>query len=166
MCCIVTLIAACKKKPVDPEPEPQNVNYAEQYVGNYIGQFTLTLLTMNEQPVNNMSFPIEGIRMDIAKGEQDNTVTATVSVDNESHQTTGTTKDDKADFESVRLVIDKPDQMYTFDLDLKMEGTKPTSDSLNIVGSFSGNGVFVFQGQTNILDEVSGTVSGKLAKQQ
>ena len=166
LCCIVALLAACKKKPVEPEPEPQNVNYAEQYVGNYTGQFTLTILTMNNEPATNMSFPIDGITMDIAKGEQDNTVTATVSVDNESHQTSGTTSADKADFENVQFKIDKPDQQYAFDLSLKMEATKPTSDSLNVVGTFSGSGMFTFMGQINVLDEVSGTVSGKLAKPQ
>ena len=166
LCCIVALVAACKKKPVDPEPEPQNVNYAEQYVGNYIGQFTLIIATMNNEPATSMSFPIDGITMDIAKGEQDNTVTATVTVDNESHQTAGTATADKVDFENVHLKIDKPDQQYAFDLNLKMESVKPTSDSLRVTGTFSGNGLFAFMGQMNILDEVSGTISGKLAKPQ
>lgn len=166
LCCMATLIAACKKKPVDPEPDPQPVDYAVNYVGNYVGQFTLTIATMNNEPATNLSFPIDGVHMDIAKGEQDNTITATVTVDNESHQTSGTTTADKADFESVHLKIDKPDQQYAFDLDLKLEGNKPTSDSLNVVGTFSGNGMFVFMGQMNVLDEVSGTVKGKLAKPQ
>ena len=164
MCCIVALMAACKKKPVDPTPEPDPVNYAEQYQGNYIGQFTLTICTMNNESVTNMVFPIDNIQMDIAKGDEDNTVTATVTVDNESRQTSGVTNKEKVDFETVNLIIDKPDQQYLFDLDLQLEGEKPNSDSLNITGTFTGSGYFVFLGEMHELDEVSGTVSGKLAK--
>ena len=72
---------------------------------------------------------------------------------------------EKADFESLHFVIDKPDQFYTFNLDLKLEGTKPTSDSLNIVGTFSGNGSATIMGQDQQFDEVSGNVNGKLVRQ-
>ena len=46
-----------------------------------------------------------------------------------------------------------------------MEGNKITTDTLGIAGTFSGNGTFVFMGETNILDEVSGNVNGILGKQ-
>ena len=135
--CLVVLFAACKKKPVEPTP----VDYTANYVGNYIGQFTLS------------------------KGTETNAITATVTVDNESHQTTGTATADKADFGTVHLVIDKPDQHYSFNLDLKMEGSKAASDTLNIVGSFTGKGAAEIMGQEQIFDEVSGTLNGKLLKQ-
>jgi hypothetical protein len=163
--CLVVLFAACKKKPVEPTP----VDYTANYVGNYMGQFTLTITSMNNSAVSNMSFPIDSIKMDIAKGAEANAITATVTVDNESHQTTGTATADKADFGTVHLVIDKPDQNYYFSLDLKMEGTKAESDTLNIVGSFMGNGKATFptpQGPVEqIFEEVSGSINGKLAKQ-
>lgn len=165
LCCILAVMAACKKKPVDPTPEPEPIDYAPNYVGNYVGTFNLTIYTMNNDSVTNMSFPVDAIRMDIVQGEEMNAVTATVTADNESHQTTGVTSAEKVDFESVNLLIDKPDQFYTFNLDLKLEGNKPNSDSLNIIGSFSGSGTFEFMGQTQVLDEVSGTVSGQLGKQ-
>ena len=166
MCCIVALMAACKKKPVEPTPEPEPVNYAEQYVGNYLGSFTLTINTMNNEAVTNMSFPIDGIAMSVTEGEEINSITATVTVDNESHQTSGVTTSEKADFESIHLKIDKPDQHYSFDLQLKLEGNKASDGSLNISGTFSGTGTFEFPiGQVNVLDEVSGTVSGILTKQ-
>jgi hypothetical protein len=167
LCCIVTLMTACKKKNVDPtpEPDPEPINYAEQYVGNYLGSFSFTILTMNNEAVNNMSFPIDNINMNIAEGEEDNTITATVTVDNETRQTTGTTMKEKADFNLLHLIIDKPDQGYRFDLDLKLEGNKIATDSLTIAGTFTGNGIFEFMGETNILDEVSGTVNGQLGKQ-
>ena len=164
LCCIVALMTACKKKPVDPTPDPEPVDYAANYVGNYIGEFTLTVLTMNNEEVNNWSFPVDSIRMDLAKGETFNSVTATVTVDNETRYTNGTASGEKADFETVHLIIDKPDQGYRFDLDLKMEGSK-AENVLNITGSFSGTGNFEFNGQTIVLDEVSGTVSGILTKQ-
>ena len=161
--CLAVLFAACKK-PVEPTPEP--VDYAPNYVGNYIGQFILSINSMNNQAVSNMAFPIDGIGMDIAKGEEINTITATVTVENESHQTTGTATADKADFGTVHLVIDKPDQNYYFNLDLIMEGSKPESDTLIIVGTFSGNGNFTMPtGELVLLNEVSGDVNGKLAKQ-
>jgi len=161
--CLVVLFAACKK-PVEPTPEP--VDYAPNYVGNYIGQFTLTINSMNNQAVSNMSFPIDGIGMDITKGQEINAITATVTVEDESHQTTGTATADKADFGTVHLVIDKPDQNYYFNLDLVMEGTKAESDTLNIVGTFSGNGNFTMPtGELILLNEVSGDVNGKLVKQ-
>ncbi|MBR3490895.1 MAG: hypothetical protein IKH44_01155 [Bacteroidales bacterium] len=159
--CLVVLFAACKKKPVEPTP----VDYTANYVGNYMGQFTLTITSMNNSAVSNMSFPIDSIKMDIAKGTETNAITATVTVDNESHQTTGTATADKADFGTVHLVIDKPDQHYSFNLDLKMEGSKAASDTLNIVGSFTGKGAAEIMGQEQIFDEVSGTLNGKLLKQ-
>ena len=162
LCCLVAVLAACKKKPVEPTPEPEPIDYAANYVGSYLGQFTLTILTMNNEAVTNMSFPVEGIQMDIAKGEEFNTVTATVTVDNETRQTSGTATEAKVNFETVHLIIDKPDQGYRFDLDLQMDGTKAKSDTLNITGSFTGNGSFVFMGETQILDEVSGNLSGTL----
>lgn len=168
LCCLVAVLAACKKKPVEPtpEPDPEPIDYTINYVGDYLGQFTLTLLTMNNEEVTNMSFPIDGIGMTLAKGEDFNAITATVTVDNESRQTTGIATEEKADFETVNLIIDKPDQGYRFDLQLKMEGNKPTEESLEISGTFTGSGNFVYNGQNNILDEVSGTVSGQLTKQQ
>jgi len=168
LCCIVALMTACKKKPVEPtpEPDPEPIDYAINYVGDYLGQFTLSLLTMNNEAVTNMSFPIDGIGMSLAKGDDFNAITATVTVDNESRQTSGTATETKVDFETVNLIIDKPDQGYYFDLQLKMEGNKPTEESLVISGTFTGNGYFVYNGQNNILDEVSGTVSGQLTKQQ
>lgn len=158
--CLVVLFAACKKKPVEPTP----VDYTANYVGNYIGQFTLSITSMNNSAVSNMSFPIDSIRMDIAKGAEANAITATVTVDNESHQSAGTATAEKADFGTIRLIIDKPDQNYSFNLDLVMEGTKAVSDSLNIVGTFSGNGSANIMGQEQVFNEVSGTINGKLGK--
>jgi hypothetical protein len=86
-----------------------------------------------------------------------------VTADNESRQTSGIVTEEKADFESVNLIIDKPDQHYMFNLDLKLEGNKPVSDSLNIMGTFTGSGTFELMGETQILDEVSGNLTGKLA---
>ena len=161
--CLVVLLAACKK-PVEPTPEP--VDYAPNYVGNYIGQFTLTINSMNNQTQSGLSFPIDGIKMDIAKGDKINDITATVTVENESHQTSGTTTAEKADFGTVHLDIDKPDQNYYFNLDLMMEGKKAESDTLNIIGTFSGNGNFTMPtGETVLLNEVSGDVNGKIVKQ-
>ena len=165
LCCLVAVMAACKKKPVEPTPDPEPVNYAEQYVGSYLGSFDFTILTMNNEAVTNMTFPIDNITMNIAEGEGENAITATVTVDNETRQTTGTAIEEKANFETVHIIIDKPDQGYRFDLDLKMEGNKMAADSLNITGTFTGNGTFVFMGETNILDEVSGNVNGQLGKQ-
>ena len=161
LCCLVVLFAACKK-PVEPTPTP--VDYAPNYVGNYIGEFTLTINSMNNQAVSNMAFPIDGIGMDITKGQDINAITATVTVDNESHQTTGTATADKADFGTVHLIIDKPDQNYYFNLDLVMDGTKADSDTLLIVGTFSGDGSATIMGQEQVFNEVSGTINGKLAK--
>ena len=161
--CLVVLFAACKK-PVEPTPEP--VDYSANYVGNYIGQFTLSITSMNNGAVSNMNFPIDSIRMDITKGSQANAITATVTVDNEAYQTSGTATADKADFETVSLVIDKPDQNYLFNLDLKLEATKALSDTQNIVGTFSGNGNFTLPtGDVMLLNEVSGNLDGKLRKQ-
>ena len=165
LCSLAIVFAGCKK-PVEPTPEP--VDYTPNYVGNYIGQFMLTVATMNNQPQTGMSFPIDGIGMDIAKGAEFNAITATVTVGNDIRQTTGTATAEKADFETVRLVIDETHQAsnpYIFNLDLLMEGTKAANDTLIITGTFTGNGSFFFNGMENVLDEVSGSLSGKLVKQ-
>jgi hypothetical protein len=106
--------------------------------------------------------------MDITQGTEANTITATVTVGNKSHYTNGTATAEKAEFETVHLVIDETHQIsnpYIFNLDLLMEGTKAASDTLNIVGSFSGDGSATIMGQEQVFNEVSGTISGKLAKQ-
>ena len=75
---------------------------------------------------------------------------------------------DKASFDPVHLVIDEMHQLsnpYLLNLDLQMEGAKADSDTLYITGSFTGNGVIIFNGVENTLYEVSGTLSGKLVKQ-
>ena len=165
LCSIAVMFAACKK-PVEPTPTPEPVvDYTTQYVGNYLGQFTFTIVSMNNEPQSNLTFPIDSIRMDIAKGSADNTIVATVTVDNETHQTQGTATEANADFGTVHLNIDKPDQHYTFELDLKMTGTPVQNDTLNITGSFSGKGTFEIAGQPYPLDEVSGTLVGDLKKQ-
>ena len=164
--CLAVLFAACKK-PVEPTPEP--IDYTPNYVGNYIGQFTLTITSMNNQPQASLSFPIDSIGMNITKGEEANIITAMVTVENESHYTNGTATAEKADFETVHLVIDETHQVmnpYIFNLDLLMEGTKATSDTLNIAGSFSGDGSATIMGQEQVFNEISGTLSGKLVKQQ
>ena len=47
-----------------------------------------------------------------------------------------------------------------------MEGKKAESDTLNIIGTFSGNGNFTMPtGELILLSEVSGDVNGKLVKQ-
>jgi len=164
LCCMAMSFVACKPEP-SPNDPVDNVDYTEKYVGNYLGAYDFTITSMNNEAVTNMSFPIESIGMNITKGDADNAIIATVTVDNESHQTTGTATADKADFGTVHLVIDKPDQHYSFNLDLKMEGSKAASDTLNIVGSFTGKGAAEIMGQEQIFDEVSGTLNGKLLKQ-
>ena len=168
LCCIAVAFASCKKKPVDPtpvDPTPsEDVNYAPNYVGSYNGSYTFAITSMNNQP-QTLSFLMDNIVMNIAEGSENNNITATVTVDNETRQTTGTTTKEKIDFDFVHLTIDKPDQGYKFALDLKMEGTKTEGNTLNVNGNFTGNGEFFFNGVTNILDEVSGTLSGELVKQ-
>ena len=166
LCSLAVLFVACKK-PVEPTPEP--VDYTPNYVGNYLGQFTLTITSMNNQLQTGLGFPVDGISMDITKSEEANAITAMVTVGNESHYTNGTATADKAEFETVHLVIDETHQSmnpYLFNLDLLMEGTKVANDTLNIVGSFSGDGSATIMGQEQVFNEVSGTISGKLVKQQ
>lgn len=169
LCCLAVAFASCKKKPVDPTPVDPTpvvpVDYASNYVGKYLGGFNFIITSMNNQS-QGMSFLIDNIGMDITQNADTNTVSATVTVDNETRQTRGTTTEEKADFESVHLIIDKPDQHYWFELDLKMEGTKTGSDTLNITGAFSGNGKFTVEGYDPVqLDEVSGKLNGSLVKQ-
>ena len=164
LCSLAVLFVACTK----PEPDPEPVDYTPNYVGNYIGQFSLTITSMNNQPQTGLGFPLEGIGMDITKGEEANAIIASVTVESETHYTNGTATAEKADFETVYLVIDETHQImnpYIFNLGLLMEGTKASSDTLLITGTFTGDGTFTFNGVENNLTEVSGTLTGKLAKQ-
>lgn len=165
LCFLAVAFVACKPDNPTPVDPVDDADYTEQYVGNYIGTYEFTILTMNNDPVTNMTFPMDNIGMVITKGEGDNAITATVTVDNETRETHGTATADKADFQSVTLSIDKPDQMYMFTLDLKMEGKKVDTDTLKVTGDFSGDGKFTFMGQETILNEVSGNMVGTLVKQ-
>lgn len=162
LCCMALAFTACK--PDNPE---DTTDYTDNYVGNYLGSYNFVITSMNSQP-STLPFQIENISMDIAKGTDFNAITATVTVDNKTHQTTGKATKDKAEFDNVHLVIDEMHQMsnpYLFNLDLLMEGTKADSDTLKVTGTFSGNGKFTFNGTETILNEVSGTLSGDLVKQ-
>ena len=166
LCSLAVMFAACKK-PVEPTPEPV-VDYTTQYVGDYLGQFTLTITSMNNQQQTGMSFPIDGIGMVITKGEGDNALVASMTVDDETHQAMGTATNEKATFAPLHLVIDETHQIsnpYLFNLDLQLEGTKAESDTLSITGSFTGNGSASIMGQEQTFEEVSGTVNGKLVRQ-
>lgn len=167
LCCFAVALASCKKKPVDPTPaDPtEDVNYAPNFIGNYNGSYTFAITSMNNEP-QTLSFTMDNIIMNITEGSENNAIMATVTVDNETRQTTGTTTKEKIDFDFVHLTIDKPDQGYKFALDLKMEGTKAENGNLNVTGNFTGDGDFFFNGIQNILEEVSGTLSGELVKQQ
>ena len=117
LCSLAVMFAACTK----PEPDPEPVDYTPNYVGSYLGQFTLNITSMNNQPQTNLGFPLEGISMDITKGEEVNAITAMVTVGIESRYTNGTATEEKAEFESVHLVIDETHQIsnpYIFNLDL------------------------------------------------
>ena len=70
LCSLAVLFVACKK-PVTPE----SVDYTPNYVGNYIGQFTLNIDSINYQP-QPLSLPIDGIGMEIAKAEEFNAIRA------------------------------------------------------------------------------------------
>ena len=121
---------------------------------------------MGEQNLpGGTQYQIDDICMVITKGTTDNALVATVTVDNETRETVGTAKEDKADFDVVHLTVDKPDQGYRTELDMKMEGIKGEDGVLNITGTFTGNGVFNFLGVNYIIDEAKGTLVGNLVKQ-
>lgn len=166
LCCIVAAVAACKKKPVEPTPEPvpQPVEFSEKYVGNYLGNMVLAIQgTIDTVSISvPMLFPFDSIAMTITKGDADNTVNATVIIDNELYQTSGTATADKADFDVVHLILDKPDFNVTGDV--QFVATPAESDSLNLSGSFAGTGTVNFLGETYPIN-ATGTVNGKLGKQ-
>ena len=160
--CIAVMFASCKK-PVEPTPEPVPVDYTVNYVGDYLGTFTLTLTSMNNQPQTGLSFPIDSIRMNITKAEADNTITATVDIENELYQAVGKTTAEKIEFDDIPLNLEKPD--FTVVGTLKLEGVLDTDDLLHITGSFSGSGTAFIMGEEQHFEEVSGTVDGNLERQ-
>ena len=136
LCCFAVAFASCKKKPVDPTPVDPTPSEDVNYAPNYVGSYNGSY-TFAITSMNNQPQTLSFL--------MDNIV---MNIAEGSH-----------------LTIDKPDQGYKFALDLKMEGTKAEGNTLNVNGNFTGNGEFFFNGVTNILDEVSGTLSGKLVKQ-
>ena len=157
LCSLAVMFAACKK-PVEP-----TVDYTSNYVGNYIGQFSLTITSMNNKPQPSLSFPIDSIRMDIAKGEEANTITATMFIEDEIYQAAGTATAEKADFGTIHLDLDKTE--FTLNLDLRLECAPLQNDTLNFTGDFTGHGSAMILGQEQQFSEVSGNVIGNLGKQ-
>ena len=160
LCCMALSFVACKK-PVEPTPEP--VDYTTNYVGNYLGQFTLTITSMNNQAQSGLSFPIDSIRMDIAKMDEVNAISATVTIENEPYQAVGTATEEKANFEPVHLILDRPD--FSIICDIILEGQPVVGNTLSLTGSFSGSGKAFIGGAEQQFDEISGTVTGQLNKQ-
>ena len=158
MCAVAVLFTACKK-PVDPV----TVDYGNNYIGNYIGNFTLTINSMNNQPQSGLSFSIDKIGMDITKGAELNAITASMTIENETYQATGTASADKVTFTPVHLTLDKSE--FTIVCDIYLEGEPIENEVFNLNGNFSGNGSALIMGQEQIFDEISGTVEGKLQKQ-
>lgn len=164
LCCIAVAFASCKKKPVDPTPVDPivPVDYTENYVGSYVGSYTFNISSINGQP-QPFSFEMDNIRMDIAKGADDNVITATVTIDDVTRQTTGIAKEDKADFDFVHLGVVKPE--FAIDLNFKMEAAKVASDTLNISGTFTNGTGWILFGQIVDITDAEGTLNGKLVKQ-
>ena len=164
--CLAMAFVACKP---DPTPEPvDTTNYAEKYVGNYIGTYVFNITSMNHQS-GLATFEVENIGMDINAGDADNTVVATVSIDNQTQHATGTTTKEKVTFSRLQFVVNEMHQSqspYMCNVEeLLLEGSKVDSDTLDITGTFAGNGTYTFTGTPIIVDEISGYVTGKLVKQ-
>ena len=155
LCSIAVAFTACKK------PEP--IDYAANYVGNYLGQFTLTITSMNNDPSTSMSFPIDSIVMNIAKGQASNSITATVTIENEAYQAVGTASEEKVTFNPIHLNLNKSD--FSIICDINLEGEPIVNDTLCLNGNFAGTGSAMIWGQEQQFDEISGTVNGKLKKQ-
>ena len=162
MCCIAVLFAACKKK--SEEPTPDGGNYSEQYVGSYAGSLTIAVVgTIDTVNVTApMTFPVDSVWMEIKKGGTENSLKATVTIDNETQETTGVATAEKASFEKVHLTLNKPD--FNIVSDIKLNVSPAENDSLNVGGDFSGSGTANFFGSVYPIVS-TGTVSGKLAKQ-
>lgn len=156
--CLAILFAACKK----PTPPAEPVDYTANYVGNHLGRFTLTITSMNNQPQSSMSFPIDSITMSIDKAETLNAIIATVTIDSEPYQATGTVTESQIHFNPIPLNLDRPD--FAIEGNINLEGTK-NDGKLNITGDFSGHGVASIMGAWNTFDEISGTIAGELQKQ-
>lgn len=160
--CLAIVVAACHKP--EPEPTPEATDYSEQYVGSYLGSMTLTIMgTVDTVSVSTpMTFNFDGVALDITKGDEDNAINATVTIDNEPYQTTGTTTAEQANLETVHLNLDKPDFNVTGDITLT--ATPVENDSLGLSGDFSGSGTANIFGVTYPI-VATGTVSGNLGKQ-
>jgi hypothetical protein len=163
MCCITVLFAACKK-PVNPTPEPETVDYSAKYTGDFLGSFTLSISgTMSDTiPLSGLSFPFDSITMNIDHDDTFNSLVAKVTIDNEDYCTLGTASESKADFNSLHLNLNKPD----FDIigDIKLEATVISKDSLSLGGDFSGTGTIYFMGIQYPVD-ATGIVNGRIGRQ-
>jgi hypothetical protein len=157
LCAIIVLFATCKK-PVDPPV----IDYSLNYLGSYLGNFTLTVTSMNNQPQSAMSFSIDSIGMDITKGAETNAIMVSMTIENEPYHITGTASADKVTFTPVHLTLDKSD--FSIVCDIHLEGEPIENGIFNFKGDFSGNGSANIMGQVQTFDEVSGTVEGKLQK--
>lgn len=165
--CFVAIVAACKKKPVEPTPEP--INSSELYVGDFQGSLTLSVtgtlydtLGQAMPVVSPWRFPFDNITLKIRKGESDNDVNMTVTIDSETYEAAGIATAESAVFERVPLNLDKPG--YIINGDIQLIASPAENDSLNLGGDFNGTGTASIFGANYDID-ATGTVSGKLGKQ-
>ena len=167
--CLTMALVSCTPEPTPTPVDPDDTtDYAEKYVGNYIGSYVFNITSMNHQS-GLASLEVDDIGMDITLGDADNTVVATVSIDNQTQHATGTTTNDKVTFSSLHFVVNEMHQSqspYMCNVEeLLLEGSKVDADTLNITGTFAGNGEYTFNGTTFNVEEISGYVTGKLVKQ-
>ena len=168
LCCMALSFAACKPDNPTPAGPDDSVDHTEKYVGSYIGSYVFNITSMNHQP-GTASLEVDDIGMDITQGDADNTVVATVSIDNQTQHATGTTTNDKVTFSPLHFVVNEMHQSqspYICNVEeLLLEGSKADADTLNITGTFAGNGSYTISGTTFDVEEISGYVTGKLVKQ-
>lgn len=167
--CLAIALASCTPEPTPTPVDPDDTtDYAEKYVGNYVGSYVFNITSMNHQP-GTASLEVDDIGMDITQGNADNTVVATVSIDNQTQHATGTTTNDKVTFSPLHFVVNEMHQSqspYICNVEeLLLEGSKADADTLNITGTFAGNGSYTISGTTFDVEEISGYVTGKLVKQ-
>lgn len=154
MCCISLFLFSCKKEAKD----------TEQFVGSYSGNITATM-TMTMMGISTPTEPIAmPASMVITKGDEDDRIVATCTIDTEVYTIGGTVDGNVVTFDPMTRIMGETinESSIELNLSINLSGTL-VGNIMTIDGTTTGTGTANTAGM-EIPITITGTTNGTMTK--